>query len=470
MPTTWQRLRQSSFFLNLASLSGATVLNRLIGLATLGYSARVLGPDRYGMLGFGASITAYAGILLSPGLTTWGLRAIAREPASAGRTMVLVNATQFVLAFVGFAGLAAFSFFGVHDPLERSILLLCGLLLFQNALNADWVLSGLELPRIPAMIGVLGTAASTVALLTLVRHPADVRIAATLPVLTGLATTVAGYVVLLRLLRVRPQWPTPSQFRVALLASLPLGATLALVVVLHYANNVIVRAYLGAAELGVFLAAFRLFELASTIPSVLSNAFFPRLARTVANAPDRAAREARLFARVHMVPAFLGAAFMLAESPTIIRLIYGPRYAAAAQLLQVMSVAIVFNYAICGYTNCLISYGRDRVMLAVVAASTVVSVAGGLLAVPRFGGLGAAGVVAAIDLVGWLVSLRTYRRVIGSLQFAAWVWPAIGAGCVVLASLLLQSWHVPWWWRGPLLLGVYLPVVVVEFRSATRAG
>ena len=468
MPTTWQRLRQSSFFLNLASLSGATVLNRLIGLATLGYAARVLGPERYGLIGFGMSVVAYASILLSPGLMAWGIRTIAREPASAGRTMVLVNITQLLLATLAFVGIAVFALLGVHDPLERSVLLVSGLMLFQTALSADWVLSGLELPRISALLGVVGTAASTVSLLTLVKSPDDVRIVALLPFATGLATTVAAYAVLLRRLGIVPQWPTTQQFRVGLLASLPLGATMALVVVLHYANNLTVRAYLGAAELGIFLAAFRLFELASTIPSILSGAFFPRLARSVAQTPDRAAREAQLFARVHMVPAFLGAALMLAEAPVIIDIIYGARYAQAVPMLRVMSVAVVFNYAICGYTNCLISFGKDRVMLGVVSASAIVAVAGGLWAVPRFGALGAAGVVAAIDLAGWLVSLPAYRRAIGTLQFAAWLRPLAGAACVVAISLLLQRNHVIWWLRVAVELLCYVPVVTHELRSALR--
>jgi O-antigen/teichoic acid export membrane protein len=269
----------------------------------------------------------------------------------------------------------------------------------------------------------------------------------------------------LKKMNVRPAWTGPTQFRQALLASLPLGTTVALVVILHYANNLIVRAYLGAAVLGVFLAAFRLLELATTVPGMLSTVFLPRLTRFVVKDVDTAGREARIFAKVHMIVAFFIAAFMLAEAPAIINIIYGAKYTGAVDLLRLMAVAVIFNYAICGYTNCLISFGRDRVMLTVAVVAAVVSVGGGLLLVPRLGAIGAALVVACIDLAGWLVSLPYYRHVVGSLQFRAWIWPVLGAGCITIFSLLFQAVGLSMWVRAPLAMLAYAPFVWQEIRN-----
>ncbi len=467
-PSPLARLRSSSFARNLLSLSGAAVLNRLLGLATLGWAARHLGPELYGQIGFGLSITAYASILLSPGLTAWGVRAIARDRAAAGRLLVIVNGTQLVLSLVGFLGAVVFAFTSLSDASERTVVLLSALNLFVQALSADWVLNGLELARITAGFGVGVSLLSTIGLLTWVHGPSDLYHVPILAFVANAASVGGAYWVIVRHLRVRLEWPSWLQVRDTIRESLPLGTMAALVVVLHYANNLIVRGFMGERELGVYLSSYRLVELASTIPTVLAGAFFPRLARAVVGAPDQAAREAQLFARVHIVPGMLIAAMMLVEADSIVGLIYGAKYAQAIPLLRIMAPAVLFNYAICGYTNCLIPYGRDRVMLGVVAVSTVVSVGGGLLLVPRYGALGGAIAIAFVDLAGWLVSLPAYRRAVGSLQFGVWRLPLLGAVAVAAVALALRALHVPWPVRIPIACACYLPFTYGAFRDVWK--
>ena len=464
----WQRLQASSFARNLLSLSGAALLNRFISLATLGWAARRLGPDGYGLLGFGIYVTAYASILLSPGLTAWGVRAIAKDRGAAGRLLVIVNGTQLTLSLISLAGVAIFATTSLGNPQERVVVILSALMMLVQALSADWVLNGLELARITAGFGVAVNIASTIGMLLWVRDPGDVYHAPILAFGTGAIGVLGAYWVLFRVLHVHPEWPTRAQVFDALRASLPLGTMTAMVVVLHYANNLIVRGFLGEHELGVFRSAHSLVELASTVPTVLAGAFFPRLARTVVGAPDQAAREARLFARVHIVPGMLIAAMMLCEPDSIVSVVYGAKYASAVDLVRIMAPAVLFNYAICGYTNCLISYGRDRVLLGVVIVSTIVSVGGGLLLVPRMGAVGAAVAIAFVDLSGWLVSLPAYRRAIGSLQLTAWIAPLLGAAIVAVVTLGLRALQVPWPVRIPLACACYLPFVYASFRDVMR--
>jgi O-antigen/teichoic acid export membrane protein len=263
-------------------------------------------------------------------------------------------------------------------------------------------------------------------------------------------------------------WPSAGEFRAALWSSLPLGGAVALVTVLHHANSLIVKAYLGTASLGVFLSAYNLLEIAGTVPGILGRVFLPRLSRTAMGGVGNAVREAQLFAQVHMTLAFFIAAFMLVEAPIMVRTLYGVRYAGAVSLLRVMAIAVIFNYAICGYTNCLISFGRDHVMLAVVIVSTVVSVGGGLLLVPRLGSLGAAIAITGVDLSGWLVSLPYYRRAVGSLQLNTWWRPLLGGLSIVAVSLFLQGRGLAVWGRVPIAAASYVPFVISDVKRLVR--
>jgi hypothetical protein len=86
-------------------------------------------------------------------------------------------------------------------------------------------------------------------------------------------------------------------------------------------------------------------------------------------------------------------------------------------------------------------------------------VGGGLL-VPAYGLAGATAVVASLDLALWLMSLPVFRRVMGSLLFAAWVWPLLAGG--VLAGWLAGSawWGLAFWLRLPLGMVLYGVLVV----------
>jgi O-antigen/teichoic acid export membrane protein len=433
-------------------------------LITLGYAARVLGPDNYGMVGFGTSIAAYASIFLSPGLATWGTRAIARNQVGAGKQFIIVNTTRLLLAILSYSVLIVFTFTTIENPSERKIILYCGLTLFNLALAVDWVFNGLELMRIPAFLGVLNVTFSTIGLLVFVRSPENVFVLPLIGVTSGFVVLGLGYILLLKSIKIKIVKPSLADFRIMLLSSLPLGMMVAIVVVLHHANNLIIRAYLGPASLGIFLAAFRLLELATTVPSILAQVFLPRLARVVVQAPETAKREARIFGQVHMSLAFFIAAFMFIEAPTIINVIYGQKYLASINILRLMAFAVIFNYAICGYTNTLISYGRDKVMLMVVIGSVIVSVGGGLLLVPRLGIIGAGIVIAGVDLVGWLISLPHYRRMVNGLNFGIWLRPVLGAVSIILVSLFFQEMNLTMWIRIPLTSLVYIPFLIPDIK------
>ena len=64
----YQIVFRSSFLLNLFSVGGASIVSKLIGLIIIGYPARILGPESFGMIGFGTSLVAYASILIIPGI------------------------------------------------------------------------------------------------------------------------------------------------------------------------------------------------------------------------------------------------------------------------------------------------------------------------------------------------------------------------------------------------------------------
>ena len=66
-------------FRNIRALAAAKAATMASGLVTAAWTARVLGPDSFGVLGFGTSLMAYAALFVNMGLSTYAIREIARD-------------------------------------------------------------------------------------------------------------------------------------------------------------------------------------------------------------------------------------------------------------------------------------------------------------------------------------------------------------------------------------------------------
>ena len=91
---------------NFAYLLAAQIVAALAGLASMAYLARTLGPETFGILGFGVAVIAYFGHLVVLGSDFHGAREIARRPEIAGSLtsriigLRIVTAVIAVLAFL----------------------------------------------------------------------------------------------------------------------------------------------------------------------------------------------------------------------------------------------------------------------------------------------------------------------------------------------------------------------------------
>jgi PST family polysaccharide transporter len=442
----------------LRAVALATLVSKLLTLASLGVAARALGPESWGVAGAALAAAAHASVLLAPGLMAWGTREIARDRQRAPATLVIVNLTQAVLACAAYCAVVALGQGFLEDPAARAVLLVSALALFAQAFSVDWVFDGLERADVPARLQALLSAARLGAVVWLCRSPADVlAYAAILPLFLGLHALLGAFL-LYREGWLRPLWPGWARLRQGLAAAWPLGATMALFLVMHNANTLIVQIWHGSRATGQYLAALRLVEMASVLPGIAGSVLRPRLARVSSTDPVAAARETRLCARAHLLAGWLLAPAVFAEAPRIIAFLYGGQYAEAAPLLRVFSLAILANYLVCGYTNGLVAFGRDRVMLRAMAIAGAVSIGAGIVLTPWWGPAGAALSASLIHPVGLLAALPEYRRTVGSLDLSAWKAPCAAAAAMVALSWVLEGQGAGTGCRVACCFSVYLAI------------
>jgi O-antigen/teichoic acid export membrane protein len=455
-----------------------TIRRRLAAFATLGAGgwginfltlaalARTLGQDAFGLLTFGLSLASLATTLAGPGLNLWGVRAVARDPRRAAQYVVLVNGTQFVLGLFAYAALTAIAF-SYFAPPERNIALLCGLMLFTTAGGIQWLCQGLERYDLIGALQFLTAALTYSGVVALVHGPEDVVRVPIVMAGAQLASAIGiGFIASRRGLGA---WSIRAdEILPVLRQAIPLGVSTIFVLVLHHANTVILQFYRGASEVGVFSTGFRLVELITVAPTVVASVFLPRLSRLHSRDAGQTEGEMRRFVQVAMGAAFLPAAILLAESTEVTRGLYGPEFVSAPQVVQLMSVAVLFNFASITYLMGTIAMGQDRAFVTSIAVGLVVSVGGGFLTVPSAGFWGAAIVFASIDCAIWLALLPAYRRSFGTVFLREWLRPVVAAAIFLAWSATASALGVGFGPRLSIAVLLYLLIVAPRYIRLIR--
>ncbi len=420
----------------------------------MAYTARMLGREAYGFVNFGTAVTAYAAILVGPGLLIWGARAVAQDRERAGEYLLTINVTQLTLAFAAY--LILFCIASLYlNPNERKIALVAGLGVFPIAASVEWVAQGLEKFRWAGAAQITASLAALLGTLLFVKSPND----AYKMLLVTAGSQLLAVLFLFALLR-RKVDLSRARFSLngavqMLRPAFPLGFSAAMITVLHYANHLFLQFYRDAAALGIFGASFRVMEMLTTVPGLISTVFLPRLARTFKADPVQGRIEMGWFVSLVMSLVCLPVAILLVEAPELVRLIFGAQFAASANLLRVMSFAVLFNFAAVVYITGLLALTRDKAYFWSILAGLLVSVGGGFVAVPLFGVWGATVTVAVIDFATWLATLPTFYHVIGCLFLGQWVRPLLSGFALTAWLLLSMRMGLSFWVRVPVGIMAY---------------
>ncbi|HZU82196.1 MAG TPA: oligosaccharide flippase family protein [Polyangiaceae bacterium] len=370
-------------------------------------AAPALGRAAFGDFVFASTVTALLALGTDLGLGVWTTRALARSRADSER-VVRLGLTLRGLASVPYAlaiGLAAA--FAAHGPARAAVALLgVGALVNAYVDHFGAILRGHERfvdeARLNASRAVL-TAGAGLATLTFARS------------LTGLCAALAaasvascaqGLVCVLRLhARAAPAGNAQAQAqtqtrrpvatfdralaRAALRQSVPIWIAGLLSVLYFKVDNLFLRSLSDAAELGAYGAAYKLFEGAMIVPSVVLSVAFPRLARAHRDPPTQRGLE-RTIAALLLGLGAMAASVCLFGGSTLVGLLFGPGFARSVPCLRILALGLPLLFVNFGLTHFLVARDLGRMTTWFALAMLVINVALNAALVPRQAGPGAA--------------------------------------------------------------------------------
>ncbi|WP_246691613.1 polysaccharide biosynthesis C-terminal domain-containing protein [Methylobacterium sp. WL12] len=195
-------------------------------------------------------------------------------------------------------------------------------------------------------------------------------------------------------------------------------------------------AFAGAAEVGLFTAGYRFFELGVAVAITLAAPLLPVFGRAVGAGTLPA--QTRLALRLVLSVAGPGviAAWVLADP--LVRLLFGPDYAASVPVLRIAALMAAAMIAATILFSALVALGRTGFAVPFSAAGCAVNAVLCLVLVPRAGATGAALAALAAEFAMLAVVVFAFRRSVGAPLLPR-DWPAILVPTLAMATCVLAS-------------------------------
>ena len=378
-------------------------------LATLGFTiaqAHLLGPARFGQLSLALTYALFLTVVIDFGLGIQLSRMVAQRtggPEALGATIVarvgLWLAAMPCLWIVTVV-------LGYEHELQLTILVLALSVLFVGvATSIESYLRGREqftLPSVAAIAYRLAAAAAGITVLVLGQDIVGVAGAFLLGAVAYLAVLLTG-------LRARPWVDAHIDARLAirlLRSALPLGLWWIIGTFAFSVDMVIVERLLPAENVGWYAAAYRLFVVATIVPTlVVGTVLSPVLSRLSLGPRDelRAVLDKALTALI-LSGVAIGLVLVLFADRIVAMLYPADAYAPAASVLRLIAPRVVFLYVNSVLMYTLVALHQDRRLLLMVVTLAILNPLANLAAVPLFGQNGAA-VVSSLTELAWLVWL-----------------------------------------------------------------
>ena len=424
-------------------MSAAEIASRATSvIVSLSLTER-LGRAGYGRIEFTFNVVFWLVLLVRSGGEVIAARELARHPRL---VRPLVNNLLFLkvsLAAVLFVGLVLVGAFTLHDPSDRLILTLYGLMLLPTALGLDFVFRGLERMGLVAISLYIRTSVFAAGVWLWVDDRSRV---AWVP-----AWLVAGEALGIGLV-----WfwygrefgmPRPVYnrrfLRILVHRCRPVLMIQVAQTMLGTVDLMVVGLLRPWEEVGLYGAPHRMMAAALTLGMIFQQVVFPSLARSWRDSPADGRRALDALVRIltlGLVPMAVGATIL--AGPLVRALL--PRSFEGGAILLALGIwrAPLLTLAFL-YQTTLIALNRETAGVRLLAASAIGS--GPLVAI-MLGLFGLPGAAVSLVLVALAMVVVAYACLAREARQPAWhhhlARPLVASALMVPACLLLVRWHV----------------------------
>lgn len=397
---------------NFIWMAAANIIGSLFSAALFIYLARTLKAEAFGLISYAHSFIFYMLNFVDLGLSTYGIREIAKNRERAGEYVSEIVSFKLLLASVLFVIIASSTFLTSGHAQFRILMVEVALLLFVSALSCDWAFQGQEKMRMVLVSFGTTTMLQFGLIYMLVKGPNDLLKSALIYSLVAFLIPVLFLVHF----KYRPKLETSylKQIKVYLSSSIIIWSIAIFAQVYNGLDIVLLGFFRSPEEVGYFTVARRAIGGATLLMIFLANALLPRLSSTFLTKDiGQFTSATHKFLKISVFLAAFVVIPLIFLSSGIISLALGSEYLPAALPFKIMAVAFIFVMFNLPYSTGLVAAGFEKAVLKQVSVSALVSVFLNVFLMPRYGMIGASISFFIAEAVAIVWILWAYRRHIG---------------------------------------------------------
>ena len=460
---------------NFGSAIGAKVAGLLIGIVTYGVLARTLGTEGLGRYRTVLTLLLFAGVMLDFGLYSITLRDLSHPVTDPHR--ILGNAVALrIAATTGAIVVLALGLLALDGVVGASVsgVMIAGV--GWIALQVSELLRAVFQLKLAQPRGALAEVAGAIATLVLVFAIASLHGGSN----SMLAATAAGFCCTAavswrfasRLLpfRLRFDW---SVWRSFIVTGLPIAGSLILQTVQLRVDVLFLALLRTPAELGLYDAPLKLYELLFAVPYLFGGLMLPHYVRDAGKRTDSVAPRLNAALGVSFIFSTLTFAALVSCAEPIVVLFAGPGFSASADPLSILAASAVFV----GVTGTLrfaaVATHQQARFLRADIIGVCAAIAAHAILIPRYGIVGAAFGKLCGDVVTSVSAGIIMRGLLSRSIVVTAIVAVVAAACLIAAVGFAVVVAVPWFVAvgvcAPILLGGVLLVPRVR-RSLAPLG
>lgn len=377
---------------NTSWLMAEQMLRILAGLFVGVWVARYLGPEQFGIFSYVLAFTA-----IFSGIARFGLDAIiVRELINHPKQRDSYLGTAFWLkafgALIVMALMAAIVPFTSNDAAtNRYIFIIAAGLVFQSFEVVEFYFQSQVLARLISICKVIQLTLSSLVKIYLVLTQAELIWFVLVTAFDTLTLAISYFLVY----RLQKNATFYKRFDLVLARQLlkdswPLVLSSIVTMLYMRIDQVMIKEMLGNHEVGLYSASIKLVEALYFIPVLLSNSLFPAILNAKKNSNEQYLSRLKLLYRLMF---WLGAALSLIFwfiGPAAISLLYGQKYAGAANVISIYSISLPFVFVFVASGKWIVA--ENLVILSFLrnGAAVIASIVLNLALIPSYGIAGAA--------------------------------------------------------------------------------
>lgn len=368
-------------------MAAANIVSSVFTVTLLIYMARVLKPVAFGYLSYAQTLAFYLSNFIDLGLSTYGIREIAKDRNRASQYVSEIVSFRFIAAGALFIVSIFITFLSKEPALFKILIVESCLMFFVTALATEWAFQGVEKMHM-VFVSLVTSAFLQLGLIYIyVKGPDDLWKA---PILYFIAILPIIIIFLWRL-KFKPaiKGIDLKRIKLYLSSSIIIWAISIFAQVYNGLDIILLGFFRNIEEIGYFTVARRVVGGVTFLFIFLANAVLPRLSYSFTRDSAQFNSAVKKFLKLAVILTVLVFLPIILFSKGLLSFTVGSEYLPASLPLNIMTAGLILVLFNLPFSTALIAACLEKEVLKQTAACALFNVVLNFILMPKYGMIGA---------------------------------------------------------------------------------